>query len=360
MTISFENRREKLRAKMADKGLAALIVSHPSNRYYLSGFEPHDAQCDESSGWLLVTNSGRDVIMTDPRYLDSTRRFWPEADIFIYSGKRDEKVAEFIAGLNLSGSIGFEEKYATVETHKNLSSHLASRLHLVPAQGMVEELRVRKDAAELELLRQSCALNHAVMQATPGLMREGMTERELAWEIEKLFRQGGASKLAFSPIVAVNRNAALPHAVPGETRLTENCMVLVDVGGRLNEYNSDQTRTFWFGPTPSDRFKTALARVQEAQAAALAVIRPGLPAKDAYLAARAVFETHGVAEFFTHSLGHGVGLQTHEAPGLGPVSPAVLEPGMVITVEPGLYWADWGGIRWEYMAVVTEDGVETF
>ena len=194
------------------------------------------------------------------------------------------------------------------------------------------------------------------MEAAPGLLQPGMTEAQAAWALERLFRDLGATEMAFAPIVAVDANAALPHAEPGKTPITEECMVLVDMGARLGDYNSDQTRTFWIGHHPAEYFQHALELTQTAQAEAIKAIRPGLSVAEAYKVARDSFARSGAEAHFTHALGHGIGLETHEAPSLSPIAEMILEPGMVITVEPGLYYPEWGGIRWEHTVVVTEDG----
>ena len=152
--------------------------------------------------------------------------------------------------------------------------------------------------------------------------------------------------------------AALPHATPGQTRLEPETPVLIDMGGRLNGYCSDQTRTWWIGENPSDEFRRTLDLVQEAQSRAIARIEPGATTAELHATAREYFAQHGAAEHFTHSLGHGIGLETHEGPGVGPIRPVMLKPGMVITVEPGLYYPRWGGVRWEHMVAVTENGHE--
>lgn len=349
----FAARREKLRARLSTLNIEALLVSHAANRYYLSGFELHDPQCNESAGMLLVTTKGKDHILTDPRYFDAARRIWPESEVFIYGAKRYEEIAEYIKGLGVS-SVTFESRAMSVDAHARFAEHI----RLVPSTGVVEPLRLYKDAAEIAIMRRSAAVNHEVFARVPALLAPGRTEQELAWEFEKLFRELGASELAFSSIVAVGPNAALPHAVPGDATVTENCPVLVDMGGRFEDYCSDQTRTFWVGDNPPDYFARALELTQAAQKAAIDAIRPGLSFKDAYAAARGYFEKHGVEAAFTHSLGHGVGLETHEAPSLNPNMQGTLAPGMVVTVEPGLYYPEWGGIRWEHMVLVTEDGCE--
>ncbi|EFL51563.1 peptidase M24 [Solidesulfovibrio fructosivorans JJ]] len=347
-------RRDRLRQRLAEMGHRALLVTHAANRYYLSGFELHDPQCNESAGWLCVTADGHDALFTDARYRDAALRLWPARDLCIYGSNRFATIASFLAQRGITQA-AFEATAISFDTHAKLAEHM----RLTPVTGAVEPLRLIKDADEIARMRRSAAVNHAVMERLPEVLTPGRTEAQAAWEIEKLFREFGASELAFSSIVAVDANAALPHAIPGDTVITDGCMVLIDVGGRRDDYCSDQTRTVWVGDNPPERFRTMLERVQEAQAAALAGLRPGLPFRDAYALARDVFVKAGVADRFTHSLGHGVGLETHEGPSLNPASRGVLEPGMVVTVEPGLYYPEWGGARWEHMALITEDGCET-
>ncbi|MEW5774270.1 MAG: Xaa-Pro peptidase family protein [Thermodesulfobacteriota bacterium] len=350
--LTFERRREALRAKIAAQNLDGLLVAHAANRYYLSGFELHDPQCNECAGMLLVTRDG-EWLLTDGRYRDAALRLLPEDSVFVYTAPKIPQIRDFLKD-KCPGALGFEDSSLSFRTHRELSEGLA----LAPCRDLVEGLRVIKDAAEIELMRRSCALNHAVFRQAPSLLVPGRSEAQIAWDLEKLFRDRGAEGMAFSSIVAVDRNAALPHAIPGGDRVAENGLVLVDMGCRLDGYCSDQTRTFWVGEKPTDHFAQAMERVREAQDAAIAAIRPGRPARDAYQAARAVFEKHGVADRFTHGLGHGIGLETHEAPSASAVSEAVFAPGMVVTAEPGLYYPEWGGIRWEYMVLVTEDGCE--
>lgn len=347
-------RRERLRERLADMGQQALFVTHAANRFYLSGFELHDPQCNESAGCLCITAEGRDILFTDPRYRDAALRLWPAEDLCIYGMGRFATMAARIRDLGVT-SLGFEPGSLSFESHARLAEHIS----LEPVSGAVEPLRLVKDAREIEAMRRSAAINHLVMDRLPEILVPGLTEAQAAWGIEKCFREHGASELAFAPIVAVNANAALPHAIPGDTVITDGCLVLVDVGGRCDSYCSDQTRTVWVGKNPPERFTTMLSRVQQAQKAALAELRPGLSFREAHGAARAVFEKEGVAEFFTHSLGHGVGLETHEGPSLNPSATGFLAPGMIVTVEPGLYYPEWGGARWEHMALITAEGCET-
>ncbi|WP_029893493.1 M24 family metallopeptidase [Desulfohalovibrio reitneri] len=346
-------RRERVREKMAGLGLDALLVAHAANRYYLSGFELHDPQCNESAGMLLVRSDGRDVLLTDSRYRDAALRLWPEEYLHIYQAPKLKDIGSFLASQNL-GTLGFESEALSHATATALEEHLPMK----GVAGIVEELRQIKDETEIEALRASARLNHDLMNDLPKLLKPGMTEADAAWEIEKYFRERGATGMAFEAIVGVGPNAALPHAIPGAEKLPEEGLVLVDTGARYQGYNSDQTRTLWLGDTPSERFRHVRDLVRRAQRAAMEAVKPGVEVRELYLAARKVFEEAGEAEHFTHALGHGIGLETHEPPSLGPTSQAILKPGMVFTIEPGLYYGDWGGVRWEHMILVTEDGFE--
>lgn len=351
-TTAFEARRERLRQKLRERGLPALLVSYAANRWYLSGFELHDTQCNETAGWLLVPADGPDVLLTDPRFEQEALRLFPRDQVFIYAGKRFEAIGRFLKGQGLA-AIGFEAKALRMYDHAQLKEHV----ELVPTENLVEGLRTIKDQDEVLRIEASVALSHAIFAAIESKLHPGRSEAEIAWDIERLFRQAGASESAFPPIVGVGLNAALPHANPGETLVRENDLVLVDAGCRYLGYCSDQTRTFWVGDRPTERFLRTLDLVREAQRRALAVIRPGVPLVDAYLAARKAFAEAGEEAHFTHSLGHGIGLETHEPPGLSVVAEGAFAPGMVVTVEPGLYYPDWGGVRWEFTVLVTEDGV---
>ena len=350
-TNLYAARRENLRRALHDKGIEALIVSHAANRYYLSGFELHDPQCNESSGWLVVTASGEDHLFTDPRYTDAAKRLFDENNLHIYSANKFELVADVLKKAGIT-TAAFEPRAFSLFDHERL----ASRIGLAGVDNLVEELRIIKDEDEIRRMDASIELNHRLFEYIEPRLEPGRTEKEVAWDIERFFRENGAEELAFSTIVGVGPNAALPHCIPGETKLRENDMVLIDTGCRFARYNSDQTRTFWIGSAPSDRFRQTMDLVRGAQQAAIDIIRPGLSMTEAYRAAYDVFERAGVAHQFTHGLGHGVGLETHEPPSLSRVGKGVLAEGMVVTVEPGLYDPAWGGIRWEYQVLVTKDG----
>ncbi len=349
----YQARRDKLRARLKEQKLGGMLVTLDANRYYLSGFELRDHQTNESSGCLVIMADGRDWLCTDPRYEEAAARLWDKTRVHIYGG-----VAGAAASINallhdkLQGSLGFEAQCISLAFYEEVSKGLSMQ----PADGQVESLRVIKDQAEIDLMQASTDLNHKLMEWASGVLALGRTEKQIAWDVEQFFRNHGASELSFDTIVGIDANAALPHAIPGNTAVKENCCVLVDCGCRLADYCSDQTRTFWVGDKQPDYFRRAMDQVKEAQRLAIKAIRPGVACKDVYMAAWNYFDKLGVAKHFNHGLGHGIGLQTHEPYSLNPKSEAILQPGMITSVEPGLYYPEWGGIRWEYLVLVTEDG----
>jgi len=349
----FEERREQLRSIMQGEGLRALIVTLDANRYYLSGFELHDPQPDESAGFLLIQTRGRDYLFTDARFFDAARRWWDEESIVIYQGNPAECLNNVVSEQVGAARVGFDARHVSVDFFRQLAIP-----GLVRSDEIVESLREIKDEYEIAAMAESCALNERMMQWLPSRLQPGKTEAQIAWELEQFFRNNGAEELAFASIVAVDGNAALPHAQPGETPIADGCALLVDVGCRKHAYCSDQTRTFWVGEREDPFFTENLEKVRSAQEKAIRAIRPGLTGAEVFEVARASLEKDGVARFFTHGLGHGVGLQTHERPRLSPRETRRLAPGMVVTVEPGVYYSGRLGIRWEHMVVVTDEGCQ--
>lgn len=352
MDIKYQNRLDKVREIIFNSGLDFFFISSAANRYYLSGFELHDPQCNESSGYLLITKDNF-YLLTDPRYEEAAKRILPEDNIFIYRQNKYERIINFLKEIGVK-RFGFESVYLSYDFYDQLNKHF----ELVPLKNVVEQVRMIKDKDEVKSLQRSCALNHKVFEQIELFLTTGKTEAEIAWEVEKLFRTGGATELSFSTIVAVGPNAALPHAIPGKTKIVRNCPVLIDMGARVDYYCSDQTRTFWVGDSPSKEFLRTMELVKKAQEKAIKEIYPGLPIKDAYYIAKAFFQEYGVDKYFTHGLGHGIGLETHEPPAIGPLAKGVFKPGMVVTIEPGLYYPKWGGVRWEYMVLITDNGAE--
>lgn len=356
----YARRRARLRALLLERGLDVAAITLPANRFYLSGFELSDPQPNESVGLLIVSVDGDDWLATDSRYKLAAREIWPEERTLIYGTNKFDAVAEILAGVG--AIVGVETKTLSLDAFRRLREAAKGRFALVAADGLVESLRVVKDDWEIAALKASFRLNHAMMKWLEKdlvkIRERGLSEIELSWEIEKFFRDNGAQGLAFATITAFGKNGAKPHAEPGAAKAPSEGPLLVDAGCRAFNYCSDQTRAWWLGVNPSREFTETMRLVREAQAKAIATIRPGVDCAHVYRVARNVFEDAGVASYFTHGLGHGVGLETHEAPTLSPATDKKLRAGMVVTVEPGLYYDSWGGARWENTALVTADGAE--
>lgn len=309
----FLKRRERIRAKVKELNFDAYLVMHPANRFYLSGFELHDPQCNESAGCILLIPDGEDYLLTDPRYYEAAIKLWDKDYVFIYTSNKMEEIKEFLLKNKLK-NIGFEPNILSYEFYNSLSKSV----NLIPYKGLVESFREVKDEHELNLIKESVEINHKVFSKIPSLKLTEITEEELEWEIEKLFREFGAKELAFKSIVASGKNAALPHYIPGKKGIQKNSCLLIDIGGRYKDYCSDQTRTFWIGDNPPEYFSRTLDMVKRAQKLAIENIRPGMVIKDLYFLVKDFFDEHGIGDKFTHALGHGIGLDTHEAPAIGP------------------------------------------
>ncbi|MBO4368922.1 MAG: aminopeptidase P family protein [Desulfovibrio sp.] len=353
MCDNFQVRRNALRRLLEKRCLDAILISYDANRYYLSGFELHDTQYNESSGYLIIGADGKEYIVTDSRFEEAAHRLFLPDSVIIYHQNSIDVVHSLLKKCGIR--IGVEMKTLPFHFLKRLIDY--SDLAIEPCDDLLERMRSIKDPNEVQALEKSFALNHTLLLWLEHELKPGLSEQDISWAIEKFFRENGASELAFPSIVAVGENAAMPHAIPGSRLLEENNLVLIDVGCRVDGYCSDQTRTFWVGEKQSDRFVETVRLVREAQEAAISSMHPGMAFRDVYKKAHAVFEKAGVSEFFTHGLGHGVGLETHERPSLSDKALGILEPGMVVTVEPGLYYKEWGGVRWEFTVLVEETGV---
>jgi len=263
---------------------------------------------------------------------------------------------KFLSDLGLKKA-GFEADQVPFATYQRLFKTINDdgyRLQLIPASGLVESVRSVKEPEELGFITEAVKLADATFDHAKSILRPGMTEKEVAWELEKFLREKGSQAVPFDIIVASGNNAALPHAKPSEQVLLKNTPVIIDLGARLNGYCSDLTRTFFIGDEDKT-FSKIYDIVLGAQLTALATIVAGMNGDQADRLARTVIEQAKYGDAFGHGLGHGVGLETHESPRLGPNSSDLLVDGMVFTIEPGIYVAAWGGVRIED-TVVMENG----
>ncbi|MFC1900733.1 M24 family metallopeptidase [Chloroflexota bacterium] len=341
-------RLEKFRHSLAEKELDGILISQPENRYYLSGFSG-------SAGYLLITQEST-VLATDFRYFEQVKEQAPDYELFQIAGPLSEWFPQMIAELGTK-RIGFESRDVTHNLYRQLTESLnkaESGLQLIPTDGLVESIRAVKEPEEIELITRAVEVTDKAFEYISETIRPGMTEKQVAWELEKFHRENGCQSLAFEIIVASGPNSALPHAKPTKRKIDSGEPIVIDMGGRVEGYCSDFTRTLCLGE-PDDTFKKVYDTVLGAQLAAEALIKSEMTGNEADSFARIVIEEAGYAEAFGHSLGHGVGLAEHEEPRLGPNSEDTLLPGMVFSIEPGIYLPGWGGVRIEDLAVLEKD-----
>jgi len=337
-------RLAKLRNKLQEKELDAVLVLGSANRRYLSGFTG-------SAGTLVISQDAA-VLITDFRYTEQAAVQAPEFQVRQY----EDYLSTVKEVLEQHGCrrVGFESDIVTYDQYTKWREKL-DEIEWVPVPGLVEELRMIKSEEEIACIEQAAAIGDEAWAELLPRMRPGVTERELALELEFLLRRKGAEALAFDIILAGGPNGALPHAVPSHRPLQEGDLVVMDFGAKVNGYCSDMTRTVVIGKA-CQRTRTLYNIVLDAQLAAVAALKAGKTGKEVDAVARRIIADAGYGENFGHGLGHSVGLAIHEDPRLAPKGETVLQPGMVVTVEPGIYIPGFGGVRIEDLAVVTEDG----
>jgi Xaa-Pro aminopeptidase len=330
-------RVQRLQAQLEEP----LIVTNPVNVRYLTGFE--------SSNAALVVDPERVRLFTDFRYAEAARAL---AGVEYVQTARS-LIADI--GAALSGRVAFEAADLTYDRYETLRD---AGLELVPRPDAVEGLRALKDEEEVAAIRRAVEVADAAVAAFAQEPFVGRSERDLAWRLHELLHEHGAHDLSFESIVGSGPTGALPHGRPTDRIVQAGELVVVDWGARVGDYVSDCTRTFATGPLP-DELARAYEICRAAQQAALDGIRPGMTGREADALAREPIAAAGFGDNFGHGLGHGLGMDVHETPGLRPESDDVLEPGMIVTVEPGIYLPGVGGVRIEDLCVVREDGLET-
>jgi len=354
--IDYQQRLEKLKARMRRQKIDAMLISRPENRRYLSGYKAPDHGINETSGLIFVSTRGKARLLTDFRYQLQGQQE-TSLDVVLYSRGIPALLNELISEHQVK-RFSFESHY-TLHSFSLKLTELAEKhkFQLVPLTDVVEKLRIIKSEPEIELMKRSTALNESVFQFIHERLTPEMSEIETASAIESRMRQVGADGPSFNSIVASGENGALPHAVPTDKVIGKNSAVTIDMGLVVNGYCSDMTRNIVVGEADKDYLRIHRI-VRKAQLAGIAAVKPGVLMKDVDRAARTIIADSGNGKYFGHSLGHGVGLAVHEAPTVSFKSRQKLKPGMVITIEPGIYIPGWGGIRLENMVVVTDDGCE--
>lgn len=340
-------RLANLRAKIAAQDLEAILIGQADNRRYVSGFTG-------SAGYLLIT-ADRAIVLTDFRYVEQVGRQSPDFDLIRLTEGLVKHLTEAVKEIGLR-RLGFEAPHVSFDLYQQLAEALGQTgVELVPTAGIVEGLRSVKDAGELALIARAVAIADAGIEHLRAILRPGLTEARIAWELEKHLRENGADSLAFPTIVASGENAALPHHRTSDRPVQRGEPVIIDFGATVDGYRSDCTRTLIVGPGDG-RFAEIYDLVLEAQLAGIAALRAGPKAGEIDAVARDLIDAAGHGEEFGHSLGHGIGLEVHELPFLRKNGEDILEPNQVVTIEPGVYIPGWGGVRIEDMAIVQPAG----
>src|SRR5580692_11860297 len=337
MATDYSKRRAAIRRELKQRKIDCLLVTHAPNWYYLTGFTGE-------SGALVLSEDGATLI-TDGRFTVQAKEETSGVEIELQKGGLYAAVGSFLKQARFE-QVGFDPQHWTVAQMTVLRKAIRGRCRTSEAPGIVGALRMRKDAQELATMRKAAHLAGEVFESVLKMVRPGVRETEIGAEIEYQMRKRGASGASFESIVASGKRGALPHARPTAKRLRKNELVVLDLGAILAHYCSDITRTVHVGKAPA-RVKQWYREVLEAQIAAIAAVRAGASCGDVDAAARQVLAGYKLDRLFTHSTGHGLGLEVHEDPRVARGQKARLEPGFVVTIEPGVYMAGVGGIRIE-------------
>jgi len=348
MATASQGRLTKLRQRLQEEALDALLVSQPQNRRYLSGFTG-------SAGYLLVTATDT-AIATDFRYFEQAAQQTPDFRLHpIASPAFEAWLPGLLSGLG-GKKVGVEAAHLPHATFQQMAATLrglprSAQPRLVATTDLVEGLRAVKEPEEIGAIQAAVDLGDEAFGHLMERLEPGWTERQAAWEIERYMREHGGEAVSFETIVAGGPWSAMPHAYPRDEPLREGQPIVIDMGVRLDGYCSDLTRTVVLG-APDDRFQRIYDIVLGAQLAAIELITAGMTGEEAHFLGQRVIDEAGYGESFGHGLGHGVGLEVHEKPRLGRGSTDVLADGMVMSVEPGIYISGWGGVRIEDLAVM--------
>ncbi|MBW7473568.1 Xaa-Pro peptidase family protein [Paenibacillus oenotherae] len=339
------NRVDGVTKKLDGHGLDAILITNSFNRRYVSGFTG-------SAGALLLTSSDQWLI-TDFRYMSQAPQQAAGFTVVEHTASIIATVAELAASAGVQ-RLGFEQDHVVFSEYRAWQEALGD-IELVPVSGVVEGLRMIKEECELAVMRDAAALADDTYRHILGFIKPGISEREVALEMEMYMRGKGATSTSFETIVASGERSALPHGVASDRIIGSNEFVKLDFGAYYGGYCSDLTRTIVVG-SPTDRHREIYAIVLEAQLAALAAIAPGMTGREADAIARDVIAKYGYGDCFGHGTGHGLGMEIHEAPRLSKTGDTILEPGMTVTVEPGIYIPGFGGVRIEDDIVITKSG----
>jgi len=351
-------RRARTLERLVPLGVDALLVTSPENRRYLTGFTG-------SNGWVFLS-ADRVALVTDGRYWAQVENQCPDVELVRFRSNQDvrlsRRLAAWLGEVGWCGRLGFEGEDLTVATFRQAQEDLEGQDRPISAMqsvsGVVEEIRQVKSAEEVEAIRRAARVADEAFRAALPSFQVGVTEADFCAELEYRLQKCGARKPSFDTIVASGPNGAFPHAGVTDRAIRAGELVTVDFGALVDGYCSDITRTIWLGE-PDERSRELLEIVRRAHRAGMDTVRPGLRGCEVDQVARDLIARAGYGEAFSHSLGHGVGLAVHEGPGLRVESKTLLEAGMTVTIEPGIYVPGVGGCRVEDLVVLTETGAES-
>lgn len=355
---NYQKRLQQLQALLQDIPCDALLVEDPINLYYLTGLQL-------STGTLIVLSTGG-FLLVDGRYYELSKKVSPVPVVLL---NQNAFVDLFLKECSQVRVLAFNSELTTYRRYLDLEKCLESvsqksegkqKISFIPCESPVKKLRAIKDSDEIAFLRDAGKLGSQGFDFVCSILQEGITEEKVAAELEIFWKQRGSKALAFDPIIAFGANSSMPHYRAGKAQLKTGDTVLIDIGVNYQHYHSDMTRVLFFKEA-NPKILEIYEVVKEAQRAALEICRPGTLIADLDRAARKVISSHGYGEHFTHSLGHGVGLEIHEWPTLRDAPPfqeIPLKAGMVITIEPGIYLSGIGGVRLEDTIVITANGYE--
>ncbi|HEY7351787.1 MAG TPA: Xaa-Pro peptidase family protein [Terriglobales bacterium] len=347
--MNYASRLQRLQSAIEQHRLDSLIVSHLPNVRYLCGFTG-------SSAALLVTRRDK-ILFTDGRYTQQAKEEVKGVRVKIAKGAALIAAGEWLAKHKPARRVGIESANITVAARAALAKVLGGGPTLIPTPSIVEPFRMIKDSDEIDLIRAACQLGVNLLETITSAIKPGVSESAIAGELEFAARKAGVDQMAFPTIIASGQRSALPHGRASGVQLPRQGFVVCDYGVILAGYCSDMTRTVHIGNAPPDA-RSGYEAVLDAQLAALQAVKAGVDVAEVDSAARKLLYNRKLGKFFTHSTGHGLGLEIHEAPRLAAAQKEVLRPGMVITIEPGVYLPGKWGVRIEDTVVVTETGCE--
>jgi Xaa-Pro aminopeptidase len=343
------NKLSEIKTWLQEKGLDAILVSKQVNNYYLSGFSG-------TSSYLLITLlANKDFLITDFRYKEQAKEQAKDFEIVLKEMSLFHTLSELFCRHGIK-KVGLDKDDITLGVYEGIKEHVLDTMFF-SVQDPCVELRKVKAPEEIKLIKKAVEIADKAFLHILEYLRPGLTEAEVALELEFFMRRLGGTKNAFETILASGKRSALPHGVATNRIIQAGELVMMDFGTVYQGYHSDLTRTVVLGK-PDARQQEIYTLVLQAQAAVIEQLQPGMRACKADSLARNFIKEAGYGENFGHGLGHGVGLEIHERPRLSPRDDTILEPGMIVTVEPGVYFSDWAGIRTEDMFVITPDGCE--